>query len=163
LTTPEQHNKYIAYSNIAYGSLMAAFGLLMLVILWGMMALPPGGPPVGVLIFFSLFVLLVYSVMIVPSFIASWALLKRKKWARTASIVAAVVAASNFPIGTAVCVYTFWFLFSDQGKYFFDQTSNSSYALPPGRQTWANENWQHDQQRQRESSYQPPPPPPDWR
>lgn len=160
--TPEQHNKYLAYSNIAYGVLFALFALLMLAFIWGTMAFGPNGPPPGVIIFVSLFVTAIYGVMIVPSFVAAWALLKRKKWARTASIISAVVAASNFPIGTAVCVYTFWFLFSDQGKHFFDQPNQ--YALPPGRQTWANENWQqYDPQRQRENQYQPPPPPPDWR
>ena len=161
--TPEQHNKYLAYSNLAYGGLMSLFAVLMTVFMAGMMGFGPGpGPPVGVIVFMCLFILGIYSAMTIPSFIAAWALLKRKKWARTASIVSAVVAASNFPIGTAVCVYTFWFLFSDPGKVFFDQ-NNYNYALPPGQQTWASQNWQYDAQRQRDNQYQPPSPPPDWR
>lgn len=159
--TPEQHNKYLAYSNIAYGAVFSLFALMMTVFFWGIMGAAPNGPPAGVIVFMSLFMLAIYGAMTVPSFIAGYALLKRKKWARTASIISGVVAGANFPIGTAVCVYTFWFLFSDQGKYFFEQ-NNYNYALPPGRQTWANPSWQ-DQQRQRETQYQPPPSPPDWR
>src|SRR5688572_19191468 len=134
----------------------------MLAFFVGMMGAAPNGPPPGLIIFFSLFIVTIYSVMTLPSFIAGWALLKRKRWARTASIVSAVVAGSNFPIGTAVCVYTLWFLFSDPGKYFFDQ-NNYKYALPPGQQTWANQSWEYDARRQREGQYQPPPSPPDWR
>ncbi|HZN07153.1 MAG TPA: hypothetical protein VFB65_10220 [Pyrinomonadaceae bacterium] len=160
--TPEQHNKYLAYSNLAYGGLFVLLALLMMVFILGILGAAPNGPPVGLMIFFSLFALVIYGGMVIPSFVAAYGLLKRKKWARTASIVAAVVAAANFPIGTAVCVYTFWFLFSDPGKYLFDQ-NNHNYALPPGQQTWANQTWQHDAQRQRENQYQAPPSPPDWR
>jgi len=160
--TPEQHNKYLAYSNFAYGGLFALFALLMMIFMFGMMTMTPNGPPAGVIVFMSLFIGIIYGVMILPSFIAGWALLKRKKWARTASIISGVVAGANFPFGTAVCIYTFWFLFSDPGKYFFEQ-NNYKYALPPGQQTWANQSWQPDAQRQREPQYQPPPTPPDWR
>lgn len=164
--TPEQHNKYIAYSNIAYGGLFAFFILLMMGFMWAMITLTPGGPggppPIGVMIFMTLFMGVIYGSMIIPSFVAGWALLKRKKWAKVAAIIAAVVAGASFPFGTAVCVYTLWFVFSDQGKNFFNQSNQ--YALPPGRQTWANENWQQsDPQRQPENQYQPPPAPPDWR
>jgi len=160
--TPEQHNKYLAYSNIAYGALFSLMALMMIFFIWVTTAFQPNGPPVGILIFMSVFMLGMFGAMTLPSFIAAWALLKRKKWARTASIVAGVMAASNFPVGTAVCVYTFWFLFSDPGKVWFDQ-NNNNYALPPGQQTWANQNWQYDAQRQRDNQYQPPSPPPDWR
>jgi hypothetical protein len=162
LTTPEQHNKNLAYSNIAYGALMSLFAIVMTIFMAGMMSFGPGGPPAGLIIFMSLFILAIYGAMTLPSFVAAWALLKKKKWARTASIISAVVAGANFPIGTAVCVYTFWFLFSDLGKVFFDQ-NNHNYALPPGQQTWANQSWEYDARRQREAQYQPPPSPPDWR
>jgi hypothetical protein len=70
------------------------------------------------------------------------------------------VAAMNFPFGTAVCVYTFWFLFSEPGKAIFER---STYSLPPGQQTWANQSWNYDARRQRDAQYDPPQPPPDWR
>jgi hypothetical protein len=78
------------------------------------------------------------------------------------SIIAAVIAAGNFPFGTAACIYTFWFLFSDPGRFIFEG-NNYAGALPPGRQTWANQTWNYDAQRQREGQYNPPPSPPDWR
>ena len=156
MTTPEQHTKYLGYSHLGYGGLMALMGLAMIGFINGIFRLDPNGPPFGVMILFSLFITLMYGLMTVPSFIAAYGLLKKKKWAKTASIVGGVTAAMNFPIGTAVCVYTFWLLFSEPGKAIFEK---STYQLPPSRQWYANE----AQQRQEQTQYTPPSTPPDWR
>ncbi len=120
----------------------------------------PTGPPAVMFVFMLLFMGVMFTLFTLPSFIAGYGLLKRKKWAKVWAIISAVIAGGQFPMGTAVTVYTFWFLFSDAGKKMFDQ---NNYALPPGRQTWANQQWDYDAQRQREGQYAPPQPPPDWR
>lgn len=162
--TPEQHNKYLGWSHLAYGGifflLMALFLIFFGVVFIGAMMADPSAPPIVFFVFVWLFIAAMYAAMTIPSFIAGYGLLKRKKWARTWSIISAVIAAMNFPFGTAVCVYTFWFLFSNEGKLMFDQ---NNYALPPGRQEWTNETWNHESSRQRDAQYHPPPPPPDWR
>jgi len=159
--TPEEHNKYLGWSHIAYGGLFLLFATMMMVFIWVMMAMPPNPPPFPFVLFMSLFMMAIWGAMILPSFIAGYGLLKRKKWAKIWAIISAVVAASNVPFGTAVTVYTFWFLFSEPGKQLFER---NNYALPPGRQAWTNQQqWDYDAQRQRESQYNPPPPPPDWR
>jgi hypothetical protein len=158
--TPEEHNKYLAWSHIGYGALFVVFLILMMLFMAVVLGGTPGGPPVGFLVFMLLIVGFIYGAMTIPSFIAGYGLLKKRKWARTASIISAVVAAMNFPFGTAVCVYTFWFLFSEPGKAIFER---STYSLPPGQQTWANQTWAHDARRQRDAQYDPPQPPPDWR
>jgi hypothetical protein len=153
--TPQEHNKYVAFSHLAYGGVMALFSLLFVGLFWGMFTSIPDGPPIGFLVFMSLFIVVFYGLMIVPSLFAGYGLLKRKKWARTAAIIGAVTAAGNFPLGTAACVYTFWFLFSDPGKAIFEK---QNFRLPPNRQEWANE-----VHRERQGEYAPPPTPPDWR
>src|SRR5688500_1972024 len=134
--------------------------MLMMIFIWAMMAMPPNPPPFIVIFIFSLFMLAIWGTMTEPSLIAGYGLLKKKKWAKIWAIISAVVAAANVPFGTVVTVYTFWFLFSDPGKQLYDQ---NNFALPPGRQTWANEAYNYDASRPREGQYQPPPPPPDWR
>jgi hypothetical protein len=158
--TPEQHNKYLAWSHIAYGGIFLFFMSLMMIFVWIMMSLPPNPPPLAFIIIASLFMMAIWGSMTVPSLIAGYGLLKKKKWAKVWAIISAVVAASNVPFGTAVTAYTFWFLFSEPGKQLYDY---NNYALPPGRQTWANQQWDYEAQRQREGQYTPPPPPPDWR
>src|SRR5688572_4648926 len=124
----------------------------------------PTGPPAFLFVFMLLFMLVMFTLFTLPSFIAGYGLLKGKKWAKIWAIIAAVLSGGQFPMGTAVTVYTFWFLFSEPGKQYFDR---GKYALPPGRQTWADQQWDYDAQRQREGQregqYNPPPPPPDWR
>jgi hypothetical protein len=157
--TPEEHNKYLGWSHIVYGSMFLGFMLLMVGFMFavgGLAATDPNGPPAFMFGLMGLFFAVVYGAMTIPSFIAGYGLLKRKSWAKTAAIIGGVLAAMSFPVGTAVCVYTFWFLFSDPGKFLYDKTS---YALPPGRQAWANVTVNQP----REQQYAPPQTPPDWR
>jgi hypothetical protein len=154
--TPQEHNKYVGISHLVYGGFMCLMSLLMMGLFMAIMGSMPGGPPAGMMVFFSLFIFCIYGLMTVPSFVAGYGLLKRRRWARTASIVGGVTAAMNFPIGTAVCVYTFWFLFSEPGKAIFEK---SNYILPPTRQVWAND----VPSRTEQTEYVPPPTPPDWR
>ena len=154
--TPEEHNKYVAWSHLAYGGLMSLFALVMMGMLIGFARSVPDGPPPAALLLMALFIGGIYSLMTIPSFVAGYGLLKHRSWARTAAIIGGVVGLSNFPIGTAVCAYTFWFLFSEPGKAIFEKRN---YMLPPGRQSWAYD----VQKNQAETTYTPPPTPPDWR
>ena len=158
--TPEQHNKYLGISHLAYGSLFLLLMLGMLGFMFVMMrlvAIPndPNAPPAAFFAFIWVFMALIYGAMTVPSVIAGYGLLKRKKWAKTAAIIAGVLSGMSFPMGTAVCVYTFWFLFSEPGKILYDKPVN---ALPPARQEWTETTG-----AQKETQYVPPVTPPDWR
>jgi hypothetical protein len=135
---------------------MTLLGLGMIGFFFVAMLAAPNGPPAGMMIFMTLFVGFFFALAIIPSFLAGYGLLKRRSWARIAAIIGAVTAATNAPFGTAVCVYTFWFLFSEPGKAIFDKRN---YMLPPGRQSWAYD----AQHKQAEPTFTPPPTPPDWR
>lgn len=54
---------------------------------------------VGFLIFLS-----------IPGLIAGLGLLKRKEWARILTLIISVISLLNFPLGTAVGVYSIWAL-----------------------------------------------------
>jgi hypothetical protein len=135
---------------------MTLLGLAVAGFFFIAMLMGPNGPPVGLILFMTLFVGFFFALAVIPSFLAGYGLLKRRSWARIAAIIGAVAAATNAPIGTAVCVYTFWFLFSEPGKAIFE---NRKYMLPPGRQSWAYD----VQNKERETVYTPPATPPDWR
>ena len=47
-------------------------------------------------------------------------LLSYRSWARVLAIIVAVLLIFNFPLGTAVAIYTFWILLSDQGRAFYN-------------------------------------------
>ena len=154
--TPQEHNKFLGISHLVHGTLMCLMTLFILGLFIGVLSTGPGAPPVALTVFLSIFMGGIYGLMTVPSFVAGYGLLKRRRWARTASIVGAVTAAMNFPIGTAVCTYTFWFLFSEPGKSLYDRPQA---ALPPHSVNWQS----GPRQLQRDHQYVPPTTPPDWR
>ena len=159
--TPEQHNKYLGLAHLGYAAIHALAGLVIgvaVLIMFSAAPAPSRGdqPPVGFFIAMTGF-LLVFSIgWSLPSMIAGYAFLKRKSWAKIAGIVAGVFAAVQMPLGTAVSVYTFWFLFSPPGRLLYDKAPKS---LLPGQQDLAG----FDPDKQKEAQYVPPASPPDWR
>ncbi len=159
--TPEQHNKYLGWSHLAYAAFHALMGLVFGVMMVAMFSTMPnqrGGnqPPPGFFVAIGVFLLIFSLAWSLPSLIAGYALLKKRKWAKIASLVAGVFAATQMPVGTAVGVYTFWFVFSPPGRLLYDQPEKS---LLTGQRELAG----IDKQTQKETQYIPPESPPDWR
>ena len=157
---PADHNKTLGVLHLAYGGftvfIMALVSIFMLGA-FGVVALnqPPGDAvPLGLMAVIIVFVVLVNLLIIAPSFVAGYALLKQKRWAKTIGIIAGIVAGMSFPLGTAVCVYTLWFLFGEKGKSIYD---GAAYALPPAPTLFARAS------AKQEPQYIPPSSPPDWR
>ncbi|HEX8775132.1 MAG TPA: hypothetical protein VF735_16275 [Pyrinomonadaceae bacterium] len=130
--TNEQHNKTLGILHLVYGAL---HGLMMLMFVIFFAVIVPvvregnrthDGMP------FSIYLLIITLISLfglfysVPSLVAGYALLKRKSWARMAGIIGSVIAAMSVPLGTALCVYTLWFLFG-QGAHMHDAPSLSSH------------------------------------
>jgi len=135
ILTSLEHNRYVGLSHIGYASLhllslvayMTFFGFMLSNIYATASSMGSEAPPpaffAGILIFAGS----VNFIFTIPSIVAAYAFLKRRPWAKIAGIVGGVTAAMSFPLGTAVAVYTFWFLFSDTGKALYDRQP----PLPP--------------------------------
>jgi hypothetical protein len=166
--TPEEHNKTLGTLHLVYGGLQALFMLALMaffIFIASMASQAPGSGSVdgfffGVMAVFMLFGL----VFTIPSFIAGYGLRKRKSWAKLWGMIAGVVAGMSFPLGTALCVYSIWFLIGDAGRVLY----GDSHAQPARRETlygapepagWAAQY----ASREREYDYAPPPQPPNWR
>ncbi len=168
--TPQDHNKVIGIMHLIYGG----FNALMLVIfvpfffaIGGIAATDPSAPAALTAIFgfFGILMLALALVFGLPPILAGYGMLKGKSWARVVGIVAACVEALSFPFGTALCVYTLWFLFG-QGEQFhrggFDSAQNWRAPLrDSSTYDWETHRARHASQQPRE--YVPPPQPPDWR
>ncbi|HEX8721245.1 MAG TPA: hypothetical protein VF736_11475 [Pyrinomonadaceae bacterium] len=167
--TPQDHNKVIGIMHLIWGGFNALTMLIMVpffLVFAGFVRSDPNAPPEVTAIFGLLGGLFVVLALLfgIPPILAGYAMLKRKRWARTAGIVAACCEAISFPFGTALCVYTLWFLFG-QGEHF--------HAAGGAEQDWrrgslrdaGTYDWQTRQASQagRPREYTPPPQPPDWR
>jgi hypothetical protein len=170
--TPQDHNKVIGIMHLIYGCFNALMMVIFVPVFIGMGALAASDPgaPAGLLAIFSFFGLLMFALAVIfglPPILAGYAMLKRKSWARVMSIIAACVEALSFPFGTALCVYTFWFLFG-QGEHLHrgggGQMAGQGWNAPSLHD--ANTfDWeaQRAAQSSRQRDYVPPPQPPDWR
>ncbi len=162
--TPQEHNKMLGIFHLVYGGFTALLMLAMMAFIFFIVAsMPQGGPPFAPFMFMGVFLFIYSLIFTLPSFVAGYAMLKRKSWARTAAIVAAVMETMSMPLGTAVAVYSFWFMFGDAGKRFYAQTAveteGAFRAAPmlhePPPPPW----WQEAQARERA----PVRPQQDWR
>lgn len=171
MMSPEDHNKLLAWGHIAYASFFTLMGLMfgaMFALVGVGMALDPKVPNdfpgafFGLMgVFFGLF----YIAMAAPSFVAGIGLLKQKSWAKVWAMIAGAIAAMSFPIGTAVCVYTFWFVFSDPGKAMYDKPNAGYQPYPNGLYGAPASNPAADarEAKTRDYQYVPPNEPPNWR
>jgi hypothetical protein len=159
--TAFQHNKVLGILHLAYAGfsvlVMIVLSIFMLGVIGAMAASDPRseGFPLPLFAVVMIFVVVLNLLLVAPSFLAGYAFLKRKSWAKTMGLIAGIVAGLNFPFGSALCVYTLWFLFGEQGRFLYHK---AAYALPPGPPLWAR-----TATREPERDYVPPSTPPDWR
>jgi hypothetical protein len=135
--TATDHNRLIAFLHLGYAAfsvlLMAGFSLMFMTFFGVAIAQDTrgAGPPalaIGVMV---AFMFVVYVAMAIPSALAGIFMLKQKKSAKVLGIIAAVLATMNFPFGTALCVYTLWFLFGEQGRALYDPPVTTAPPPPP--------------------------------
>ncbi len=167
--TPQDHNKVLGIMHLIYGGFFALMTVLMLFlfVIMGIslsgISQDPNAPPVGFIVAIMGFVVVLYGLLSIPSLIAGYGMLKRRSWARVAGIVASVLSAISFPFGTALCVYSLWFLFGDAGKDFQRSLSGSEGYGALGGATASGYGWDAQRSEAREREYAPPPQPPSWR
>lgn len=103
----------------------------------------PGEPPpefIMVILIAAFAIALVFTILFsVPKIVAGYGLRKNKPWARTWAIVGSIMACMSFPIGTALGVFGLVFLFSDEGKLYFEQRTGTGSL---GTAQPAPNNWQ---------------------
>src|ERR1041384_2980991 len=121
--TALEHNKFVALAQLGYAVLHLLLLIVMMIIMGVMFARifseaeRMGGTPPPAFIGTIFVVAGVFQIALtIPSVVAGYALLKRRRWAKVAGIIAGVLAVISFPVGTAVGIYTFWFLFSEPGR-----------------------------------------------
>jgi len=166
--TPEENNKTLGILHLVYGGMHGLVVLLMLFFFFPIFFGIGRGNEDGALfvsIFMTVFGLFWLSFTI-PSLVAGYGLLKRKSWAKIWVMIAGGLAGMSFPLGMALCAYTFWFWFSGGGKQLYEQPAQGFDRHQPGALYGAPQpsGWgERRREREREYTYAPPPEPPNWR
>lgn len=131
--TTKDHYRLIAMLHLIHGCIAAATAIgvfLSVAVLVGFKAVVErwvfpidygdSADPTFWLYVFAIALTAVYMVgallFTVPAIAGGCGLLRQKRWARKLVLVSAVIAMLNVPFGTALAVYTFWFLFGQERR-----------------------------------------------
>lgn len=113
------HVTILGWLNIASGILFLVVGAFVFLLLTGIGAVSVDAEAFVVLSIIGSFVGFIMLVLALPSIVAGAGLLKGKNWARILAIILAVFNLMNFPLGTAVGLYTFYVLFQNEANDYF--------------------------------------------
>lgn len=69
----------------------------------------------------AVIIVLVVGILGVPSLLIGWGLLNRRGWARVLALVVGALNFFSFPLGTALCVFTFWVLWGKDSDPYFER------------------------------------------
>jgi Ni,Fe-hydrogenase I cytochrome b subunit len=109
----EKHVSVVAALQIGLSIFGIIVGVVILLIL-SMVGSFTGDPQAGfVLRLIGSIAAVFFFVMSVPGIIAGIGLMRHKEWARILTLVLSVIGLMNFPLGTAVGIYSIWALVQD--------------------------------------------------
>lgn len=116
-----RHIDIIAYLHIVQSILVLLFAGLIFLIFGGagLIAMEPTAffvtTTVGMILAFLI------AIWSIPGLIAAYGLLKRRPWGRVLGLIMGAFDLFNFPLGTALGIYTFWALLSSEADRQFNR------------------------------------------
>jgi hypothetical protein len=129
--TSSDHNKILAIGFGAFAAIFLFTFMLLLIVTTGVFvalgitfAQETGdntNAGIGILggVFTIIFYVTLGLICVLPTAMAGWKMLKRRKRARLYGIIASIVVLPLFPLGTLLGGYGLWFFFSADGKQFY--------------------------------------------
>jgi len=106
----QQHVRILGWLYVVSHAIFLAIGAFVLVLLVGIAPVTGDPEPMWILSLVGTSVGLLMAALGLPGLFAGYGLLTRKRWARVLAIVVGILSLLNFPIGTAIGIYTLWVL-----------------------------------------------------
>ena len=106
----QQHVRILGWLYVVSHAIFLAIGAFVLVLLVGIAPVTGDPKPMWILSLVGTSVGLLMAALGLPGLFAGYGLLTRKPWARVLAIVVGILSLLNFPIGTAIGIYTLWVL-----------------------------------------------------
>lgn len=107
----ETHITILGWLHIFGNAMLLVIGVMGFLFLTGIGVVSEDPMAVRVLSLIGTIGALFFGVVALPGLVAGIGLLARKPWARILALVMGFLGLINFPVGTAIGVYTFWVLF----------------------------------------------------
>jgi len=114
-----QHVTILGWLYIVGHALFLVIGGFVFLLLTGIGAASSDSEAARILPLVGMAVGLLLAALALPGLAAGYGLLKHKPWARILAIVVGVFSLVNFPVGTAIGIYTFWVLMQPAAADYF--------------------------------------------
>lgn len=124
----EKHIVIVAVLRLGFSILGLITGVILYVLLYAFGYLVDDLQVKTVLSIIVNIAMVVLIVLSIPGIIAGIGLLKRKEWARILTLILSALDLVNFPLGTALGVYSIWALVQPEVMAEFNKTN--SKVLP---------------------------------
>jgi len=106
----QQHVTILGWLYVVGHAIFLVIGAFVFLLLVGLAPVTGEPEPMWVLTLVGTTVGLLMACLGLPGLLAGWGLLTHKPWARVLAIVVGILSLINFPIGTAIGMYTVWVL-----------------------------------------------------
>ena len=109
----QQHVKVLGWLLFVGNGIMLLLGCFVFALLWGIGAATGDLEATRILGIIGTTVGALLVVLGIPGMVAGYGLLRRKAWGRILAMVVGFLGLVNFPLGTAIGIYTCWVLLQD--------------------------------------------------
>jgi len=114
-----QHVPILGWLHIVGNAIFLLLGCFVFALLWGI-GLATGDPDATrILAIVGTCVGALLVMLGIPGIVAGYGLLRRRVWGRILALVVGFLGLINFPLGTAIGIYTFWVLLQDAATEVF--------------------------------------------
>lgn len=115
----EQHVTVLGWLHIGSNILLLIIGGFVFFLLTTIGVISGDQEATAILGTVGTFIGLLMAALAIPGMIAGWGLLKRKSWGRVLGIIVGIFSLMNFPLGTAIGVYTLYVLLQEEAPAYF--------------------------------------------
>ena len=106
----QQHVSILGWLYVVGHAIFLVIGAFVFLLLVGLAPVTGDPEPMWILSLVGTSVGLLMAALGLPGLLAGYGLLTRKPWARVLAIVVGILGLINFPVGTAIGLYTLWVL-----------------------------------------------------
>ncbi|HET9221073.1 MAG TPA: hypothetical protein VFO07_01130 [Roseiflexaceae bacterium] len=115
----QQHVTILGWLYVVSHAIFLAIGAFVFILLVGIAPVTGDPEPMWILSLVGTSVGLLMAALGLPGLLAGYGLLTRKPWARVLAIVVGILSLINFPVGTAIGLYTLWVLTQPAATEYF--------------------------------------------
>jgi hypothetical protein len=113
------HMTILGWLYVVGHAFFLVIGGFVFVLLVGLAPVTGAAEPMWILSLVGTAVGLLMAALGLPGLLAGYGLLTRKPWARVLAIVVGILSLVNFPVGTAIGLYTLWVLTQPTATEYF--------------------------------------------